>query len=279
MQNLERTPGKPYNTFSFQIGGATMRRSSLHIFASILFLVVSGFPLFAQAEFRTGSGEFPPYVYAGDDSGKIVGAAAEIVAEVFARLNITDYTMGTYPWARVLIMLTDGQINALFTITKNKEREALFLFPEEPIALSQWVFFIRKADANRLKFDSYDDLKGSQIGLVADVKYSAALWDYVRKEGNYDLVPTEELNILKLASKRVDYIVTELGTGTYLIKNNNLQDELMPLTKKPVDATPFYIAFSPKLVTKDFVHRFSNELKRFKSDKKYKEILEKYLAF
>ncbi len=252
-----------------------MRKVGIAVLVLSLF---AGVPVFlaAQDVFKTASGEFPPYVYAGAD-GKIIGAAAEIVGEVLNRLKIQNYTMGTYPWARAMKLITDGDVKALFTIMKNKEREALFLFPDEPIVDSKWVFFIRKTDVGKLKYDSFEDLKGKMVGLVKDVKYTAELWDFVKKENNYETVATEELNINKLAQKRVDFIATELGTGVYLAKKLGLGNDIVPLTKKPIIAAPIYIIFNPKSVKKDFVVAFSNELKKFKTEKKYSDILKKHL--
>ena len=71
-------------------------------------------------------------------------------------------------------------------------------YSREPVLYSRWVFFIRRADAGRLKFDSFDDLKGKRIGLVRDVKYTEALWNFVKKEKNYDLVSVNNLNLKKL---------------------------------------------------------------------------------
>jgi polar amino acid transport system substrate-binding protein len=230
----------------------------------------------AQAVFKTVSGEFPPYVFTGED-GKIYGAAAEIVSEVLRKMNIQNFTMGTYPWTRTMKMITDGEVNALFTILKNKEREELFFFPDEPILFSKWVFFIRKADAGKLKYDSFEDLKGKRIGLVKDVKYTAELWDFVIMEKIYETVATEDLNIIKLVKNRVDYIATELGTGIYLAKKAGYENDIVPLSKNPILSAPIFIIFSPKLVKKEFVNNFSDELKKLKIEKKYSEILKKYL--
>jgi polar amino acid transport system substrate-binding protein len=128
----------------------------------------------------------------------------------------------------------------------------------------------------RLKFDSFDDLKGKRIGLARDTKYSEALWEFVRREKNFELVVGEELNLKKLVTNRIDYTICDYLTGMYLARKLSIEHDVTALSNNPVDSTPFYIAFSKKKVGRKFGDRFSDELKKFKSSDKYKQILKKY---
>lgn len=251
-----------------------MRKSSTALLLTVLLTVSISFSVYAQTVLRIGSTQFPPYIYALDN-GKIGGVATEIVARVFQSMGI-DYENKIYPWVRALGMLTDGELHALYTIMKNKERAAVLYYPKEPILYSKWVFFIRRSDAGTLKFDSFDDLKGKKIGLVRDVKYTETLWEFVRREKNYELVSVNNLNLKKLVGNRVDYALCEYINGMVMAKELGIENEVVALTGNPVESTPLYIAFSPKKVDRKFADKFSDELIKFKSGGRYQEILEKY---
>jgi polar amino acid transport system substrate-binding protein len=240
----------------------------------ILLTASTPFAAYARTVLKIASPQFPPYVYAPDND-KITGVAAEIVADVFQAMGIS-YENRIFPWARALHMLTEGESHALYTMMKNKQRAAIFYYPEEHLLSSRWVFFIRRADAGTLKFDSFDDLKGKRIGLQRDVKYTEALWEFVRSENNYQLVTFDRQNLKKLVANRVDYVVCEYITGMDLAKELGIENDVVALTGNPVESTPLFIVFSPKKVDREFVDRFSDELKKFKSGAKYAEILKKY---
>ncbi|WP_432463440.1 substrate-binding periplasmic protein [Agarivorans sp. QJM3NY_33] len=228
----------------------------------------------AQTLLRVASPEFPPYVYKLEN-GEVGGVVSEIVAEVFQNMGV-DYKNTIYPWARALRMLKVGQTDSLYTIMKSKDREALFHYPDEHLLDARWVFFIRRADVGKLKFDSFDDLKGKRIGLALDTKYSEALWEFVKKENNYELVVGEELNLKKLFAGRIDYTVCDYLTGMFLAKTLGIEDRVAALTANPIDSTHFYIAFNQQNVERTFVKQFSDELKKFKSGARYKQILQKH---
>lgn len=251
-----------------------MRTFGCALLAIIMLIAYDSSSTYAQTRLSIASPQFPPYVFARE-SGQIEGVAVEIVAEVFQSMGI-DYDNTIYPWARALHMLTHGDVHALYTMMKNEERAAVFYYPAEPLIKSKWVFFIRRANVGTLKFDSFNDLKGKRIGLVRDVKYTKALWDFVRRENNYELVPLPERNLKKLVSDRIDYTVCEYANGMDWARALGIEHEVSALTANPLESTPLYIVFSPKQVDRKFVDRFSDELKKFKSSDRYLQILEKY---
>ncbi len=243
-----------------------MKKLAISSLMVLLSLSLS-FSLNAQAAFRIGCNDMPPYSFSLDD-GTITGLATELVEGVFKAMGIGDYEIKVFPWARSLRMLTAGTLHAVYTMQKNKDREILFYYPQEPLTYSKWVFFIQKDNIGKLKFDSLDDLKGKQIGLVRDYKYTSALWEFVKKENNYQIVSAEELNFKKLAAGRVDYVISEYNIGKYLAEKMGISDKVVALENTPIEsASPIYIVFSKKTVKKEFVDKFSNELNRLKAAK------------
>jgi polar amino acid transport system substrate-binding protein len=241
---------------------------------AVLLTLFASFSVHAQTVLRIASPEFPPYVHSLEN-GKIGGMATEIVAEVFRSMGV-GYEHKIYPWARALDMLKKGKVHALFTIMKNKKRAAIIHYPDEFIFDSKWVFFIRRADAGSLKFDSFDDLKGKRIGLARDTKYNEALWEFVRREKNYEITKGEEMNLRKLVANRIDLTVCDYVNGMAVAKEIGVENDIVALTANPVESSPLYIAFSMKIVDRRFVDIFSDELKKFKKSDRYMWILKKY---
>ena len=123
-----------------------------------------------------------------------------------------------------------------------------------------------------LKFDSFDDLKGKKIGLIRDTKYTKALWEFVRRENSYELITLTVQNIQKLLRGRVDNICAEYTSVMVLAKELGVETNVVALIGNPLETSPLFIVFSPKKVDRDFVDRFSDELKKFKFGTGYQKI-------
>ncbi len=253
---------------------------SLKTFAFIMWVfalgifVVPASSLYAQTPFQIGVSPFPPYVTVLEDE-KISGIATDIVMEALNTVNISKYEIKEYPWARALLLLNRGQIQALYTIGKTPEREATFYYPDEPLFYTKWVFFIRKADKGTLKFNSLDDLKGRNIAVIRGYKYTPAFWEFLNKEKKYEELSHEEQSFLMLMAGRVDYVITEYAAGITVAKQLGMEDQIAALMDHPLEEIPVYIAFNKKSVTKEFVDKFSKALKEIKAQKVHMEIFDK----
>ena len=96
----------------------------------------------AKQVIPVGLSEFPPFEYK-NASGKVVGADAEIVEAVLRRAGyVPDFKV--QPWARIQQSALRGDFAMVFSMTKSKEREALYWFSEPINAVKDVFLRIRK---------------------------------------------------------------------------------------------------------------------------------------
>lgn len=240
------------------------------ILASLFFL---GANCCAQTSLKIATEEWPPYVYEQD--GKIAGYSIEILNSVFAEMGVT-VTYEQFPWKRALKGVFSGTSDALFHASKNEERQQYCYYPKEYLAQSGYVFFIRKEDSGRLKFDSFDDLVGHDVGLTQGYSYTPELLDFLNTHKLAISTVSDESNLRMLAKGRIEYFPTDLLNGIYLIKKLGLQDQLTSLPK-PIFKKPYFIIFNKQNVSLEFVERFSTALTTFKRTEEFRLIEAKYL--
>ncbi len=219
--------------------------------------------------------DYPPYSFLLED-GKVGGFCSEILIETLNAMNIKNYEIQIVPWARGIRSLEVGKLNGLCPMQKSAKRETFTWFPEEPLLIAQYVFFIHKDNKDVLAYHSLDDLREKVIGIVRGFKYPEALWA-LKKKNNFDEVSKTEQNYRKLAAKRVDYVCDTYVTGMYYIRKLGLEKQIMVLpADAPIDSFNVYIGFSKKRVQQVFVKKFSEQIRELKSREAYHKRYELY---
>ena len=250
-----------------------MKRSIGGIFIALLLLC--GVPsVHALDEMTMATSDWPPYEYVQD--GKNVGFATEVLEEVLTKLGYT-LKIEIMPWKRATEMAKAGEMDAVYSASENAERAEFLYFPKTALHPSEYVFFIRKADAGKLKFDSLDDIKDHKVGVTRGYAYSDELLKKLDELKNSEEANSDDLNFEKLVGGRIEYFPAELLNGLFLIKKMGIQDQVTFLEKR-IKVKDYFIAFSKKSpkISPEFVEKFANELKAFKETDKYKAIEAKY---
>lgn len=248
-------------------------------FPLIIFLL---FPNWANAgtELTVGTDEWPPYEYVEGAAGNdfVTGFSTEVILAVFNKMNIqVKDRISLFPWVRGEIMLLNGELDMLYSAGSNPDRAQIVHYPKESLMETSWSFFIRKKDEGKLKYESFDDLKGKKIGVVRGYYYSPEFLEFIRTEKNFEDVAYDDQNLKKLVHGRLDYIVMDKMNGFYLIKKMGLSDKVVAI-KKPLNTVSIYAIFSKETVEKSFVDSFSAALGEFKTSFEYKLIYKKYFS-
>ena len=226
--------------------------------------------------------DWAPFSFMDKTKHKISGLSTEIIEATFNKMGVKVSSNKIMPWARTQELGFEGRYDAVYTASINDERREYMYFPKEPVITSKWVLFATKKNKDRLNFNGYGSLKGKKFCLIAGYNYPKIFKDYIIKNSKITIVSKEDLNIAKLIHGRCDYMPAILETTLDITKHNkslkalNAYDKVFYFTK-PLSVSRFYIMFSKKNVSKDFVDRFSKELKDFKKTSQYKHILNKYL--
>lgn len=232
-------------------------------------LLITCLSLRAQGEsLRIVTEPWAPYVYLQD--GKPTGIDYEITALVFKRLGI-DVEWQFLPWRRCLMMLDEGKADGALDIFESTERDSRLLYPAEPLSQVEFVLFQAKARPHL--FASLNDLKGLKIGTSPGFIYDQDFRDSHLFER--ETAPTLEANFGKLLLGRVDMVITDRRVGRYAVKALGLQDQLEELPIM-VSRDPQYLAVRRNAGMDLLVQRFAAELRRFKQEPAYAELISRY---
>lgn len=234
-------------------------------------LLITCASLRAQGEsLRIVTEPWAPYVYLQD--GKPTGIDYEITARVFKRLGI-DVEWQFLPWRRCLMMLEEGQADGALDIFESAERDSQLLYPAEPLSQVEFVLFQAKARPH--PFGSLNDLRGLKVGTSPGFMYGQAFRESELFER--ETAPTLEANLGKLVLGRVDLVITDRRVGRYAVKALGLQDQIEELPVL-VSRDPQYLALRRNAGMDLLVQRFAAELRRFKQEPAYAELIARYAA-
>lgn len=217
---------------------------------------------------------WPPYQIV--ENGKVSGFSTAVVTEVLARMGVREIPLDVYPWKRAVRMLEKGDADGLFSANYTVERTEFSLYPEEAIVDSPWVMWVRKEGGPAP--ESWQDLAGFRVGLVSGYSYTPEFWRFMKHQGRYEEVVSDEQNFRKLNAGRVDVIVAELGNGLYLRKRLCLTG-IVPLTRNPVKVDGLYLIFNRERISRSFVREFSTQLTLLKKEPFYRQLYDEHFRF
>jgi polar amino acid transport system substrate-binding protein len=238
----------------------------------VAFWVLGGTAL-AAAPLQLVTDQWIPYENLSDVEAP--GFSTEVLTQVFAAMG-QEASFEEFPWARAAGLVFRGERDAIFTAFRNDERERFCHFPNEPLARDKWVFFVRTADAGKLKFSSFDDLVGHDIAVLRGAAISPEFWDFVRQHRNFVETASDEGNFRMLEAGRVDYVVASFVNGVRLIGSLGLDGKVQPLSSRSLKEDDMYVIFSKARISPAFVDVFSDALHQFKRTDAFRAIYDKY---
>jgi len=209
-----------------------------------------------------------PYVIVDDK--QVSGLDYEMTNIVFKRLGI-DVQWQFLPWKRCLMMLEKGDADGVLDIFKITEREDLLLYPNEPLSDVNWVLF--QANARPHPFNRLEDLTGLTIGVSPGYLYTPEFDSsklFIREPA-----PSHEANFGKLALGRIDLLVTDRLQGQKMLEQLRLQDKVSQLPNA-LSRRAMYLALRRNVGMDLLMQRFGAELKRFKHEPAYAQLVAHY---
>ena len=209
-----------------------------------------------------------PYVY--EENGSMRGLDYETTMIVFQRLGV-EVEWQFLPWKRCLAMLDQGHADGALDIFHSHERDALLLYPSEPLSAVEFVLFY--ANDRPHPAHTLDDLRGLTVGTSPGYLYGEAFSE--SSLFDREPAPSHEANFGKLSLGRIDLVITDRRVGQHVIKAMGLEGKVSqaPLV---VSRQPQFLAVRRGAGMDLLVQRFAAELKRFKQEPAYAALSAKY---
>ncbi|MDL2188553.1 transporter substrate-binding domain-containing protein [Pseudomonas sp. ChxA] len=238
----------------------------LKLLTAVLFACLS-FTAYGE-KLRIVTEPWAPYVY--DDKGSMRGLDYETTVIVFQRLGV-EVQWQFLPWKRCLAMLDQGHADGALDIFHSDERDALLLYPSEPLSAVEFVLFY--ANDRPHPAQTLDDLRGLTVGTSPGYLYGEAFSE--SSLFDREPAPSHEANFGKLSLGRIDLVITDRRVGRHVIKAMGLEGKVSqaPLV---VSRQPQFLAVRRGAGMDLLVQRFAAELKRFKQEPAYAALSAKY---
>lgn len=238
----------------------------LKLLTAVLFACLS-FTAYGE-KLRIVTEPWAPYVY--DDKGSMRGVDYETTVIVFQRLGV-EVEWQFLPWKRCLAMLDQGHADGALDIFHSHERDALLLYPSEPLSAVEFVLFY--ANDRPHPAQTLDDLRGLTVGTSPGYLYGEAFSE--SSLFDREPAPSHEANFGKLSLGRIDLVITDRRVGQHVIKAMGLEGKVSqaPLV---ISRQPQFLAVRRGAGMDLLVQRFAAELKRFKQEPAYAALSAKY---
>ena len=237
-----------------------------------LLLALFSHAVLAQTLNVVHSGKWPPYADAGLPAQ---GLAVELVTTALKRAGYTP-VVHIDSLDRILEGGKLGVYDVFATPWFSEERNQ-FLYYSEPY-LESYIRFIKKKD-KKFDYESFADLKGMMIGVVADYAYDETF------NQSRDLIKISERNLiqnlLKLTQGRIDLTLDDELVLLYEI--NQYMPNTMPqlqLLPKPLAVRGIHIGVSRENPDHEKIAAaFNKAIADMKKDGSYDLILSKHFIY
>lgn len=244
----------------------------MKLFQSIIVgcMLIISLPVYAEKDMlHFVYTQWEPYTY--QENGKDSGFEIETVRAVAEKMGLHS-KFEQLPWKRCLLVMENGEADALVSALKTPEREKFLYYPDEFISISKTVFFTKKGSP--IEFDgSFEGLKNYTIGIIRGFSYGDAFDKavYLKKEEVND----DDLLVKKVLAGRNELGAENLAVITASAKKMNGLGDIRFL-EKPIHSQKLYVVFSKVRFLEKLGGRFSENLREFRKTEDYRKILEKY---
>lgn len=208
------------------------------------------------------------------EEGVPEGIAIKIHTAVFKELDIPIVFHGSIPWKRQMLMLENGQIDAIATINFSKERAAKFSLTDSIHSFEVKAFKKKNRAIGFQKIEELSPLKGA---------YSRGAYygpDFENMKKNRAILMqvngTKHLVDL-LVADRVDYLVSPVHLGKKLLKDAG-QSSFIETFGPVIHVQDVHLAFSRNSKCAVLVSEYNSALKRLKAKGYFKGLYSQFSA-
>lgn len=216
------------------------------------------------------NGEWPPW---SSLHLRHYGVASHIVKDVFKDAGY-DIIYVFLDWTSAY-ELAKSKYDGSIVWHKNAEREKHFYF-SDPLITGDTVFFYRKL--SRVKWKTYEDLKGVKVGITEGYYYGKEFQDAVDKK-LFDAVTikTDEESMFMLLNREIDLAVMEVNTGFSILNSNFSREQIyfVDFHPKSINVAPYHLLLNKQNKdNKKIMEKFNQSLAKMAKNETIKKYLE-----
>ncbi len=250
-------------------------------FAGVMILIalLISAPWSVACELRVGWTPYGVYTFA-DADGQVRGIDADLITATAAEIGC-HVSFRELPWARILLELRNGQIDATCSASRTEEREAFALF-SDTYRMSEVAIFVRRNEAPRFPLASFADIVPTKfrLGIISGYYYGDT---FVRLSqdpafvAQLDLGTSYAVNIQKLLNGRIDgVLVDDVGVMRGEVKKlgASAMVERHPLI---ISQEALHFMFSRASVAPQTVTAVNAAISQMRQDGRRQAIFDRYL--
>ena len=214
-----------------------------------------------------------------DAAARPYGLDVDLVTAIFGALKVPIRIELTDSGARLTRNAKMGEYDLLMSLSHKPERESYLIYPKQAHIRHSWHFFARKADLDKIHYNTLADLKPWRIGITKDYAYTPEL-SAAEQDPDYHFqqIPLNQLQLRKLVAGRIDLVPMSLVTAFGQIRKEHLEDKLGYLPK-PLKTNPYYHVWCKARAdeqTPALMAAYDAELLRMKQDGRLKALYDRY---
>lgn len=215
-------------------------------------------------------GDYPPY-YGKSLENK--GPIAELVTEAFKTSNI-EVELQHLTWQESLKRLKSGEIDALFSAWKRKDREQWLAY-SEPVAIDHLVLLNRKS--NNKQLTNFNEIISQRFGVVSGYQLPTEISQKANIVSRFE---TESENLRALSTGAIDTLLIDKRVAKHLIcQSSVIGSEIIQWFDTFTFKETQHLVVSKKTDQhKKFVSSFNLGLKQLKNTGKLQAIVSKHLG-
>ena len=246
------------------------KKVRLNLIALAAFItLMTATPATAQTLVLT-NGEWPPLFSEHLPHG---GVGSRMITEAFAQSDILveyDYA----PWKRALDLAAHDDHHGSVGWRKTKKRQRYFLF-SKPLFTVDTVFFYNKS--RPFDWARIEDVGHLKIGATLGYTYIDQLRSITRQHaGKLELAPSDEVNLRKLISGRIDVFPRSKSVGCFILNTQIGFPSAKTITyhPQPLRSGPIYLLISKNVPNaQTLIEQFNTGLLKLKESGRYDHIM------
>jgi len=246
-----------------------------------VFILTFNLQICADDVLKVVGSEWPPYQIIDESTQKLSGYATEVLQQALTKAGV-KYDIKYFKWSVAVESAKKGGFDLLYSASYKKDRAESFIYPKEPLHFSEYVFFIRKADAAKIKYTtSFAELDKFKIGIVKEYAYSDDFLNYCKGRTDIVTVASDILGFGLLHSKQIDIFPCEKLNGFALLKTADKfnANEFTFIDNPFIKKEYFFLASKnstyPKL--NELIDKLDNIIADMKKSGEMKKIEDKYI--